>query len=136
MLFSLFVCFLKLLRRLEGELGEDWRILGDFSSLPRRTRHALKPKKEETKNILDTSHQDETEGTFGREPVQLMKRSVVCKEELLPATRNSNWQSKSKPGEEVKRENYLPPSSSIAFLEKLLKDRRSEGKARTVTFGE
>ena len=100
MLFLPFVYFLKLLRRLEGELGEDWRILGDVSSLPRRTRHALKPKKEETKNILDTSHQDETEGKFGMEPVQLMKRSVVCKEELLPTTRKSNWQSNSKPGGE------------------------------------
>ena len=131
-IFSSCVC------RLEGELGEDWRILGDVSSLPRRTKHALKPKNEETQNILEETNHEENYGRFGTEPGQqtaLMKRSL-CKEELLPTTRKTNWQSNSNPGEEVKRENCLPPSSSIAFLEKLLKDRRSEGKARTVTFGE
>ena len=111
--------------RLEGELGEDWRILGDISSLPRRTQQSLKPKNEEAfqQNKLEAS-QRENEARF----VDLqVARSPECNE-LHLTTRESPTSSSTK--------NFLPPSSSIAFLERLLKDRRNEGKARTVTFGE
>ena len=113
--------------RLEGELGEDWRILGDVSSLPRKTKRALKPRNEEicAPNFLEAS-QNETEGRFGTE------RSVQDKEELLLSTRESNLKCEEGAGSAQWRKN----SSSISFLEKLLKDRRNEGKRRTVTFGE
>ena len=116
------------MHRLEGELGEDWRILGDISSLPRKTKHALKPMNEKT---LEAS-QNENEDRFGTE-VQLPVRESVksnCEEELAGTQRE-----KEETGAEW-RKACLPPSSSIAFLEKLLKDRRNAGKARTVTFGE
>ena len=113
--------------RLEGELGEDWRILGDISSLPRRTQQSLKPKNEEAfqQNTLEAS-QRENEARF----VDLqVAQSPECNE-LHLTTRESPTSSSTK------NSNFLPPSSSIAFLERLLKDRRNEGKARTVTFGE
>ena len=130
--------------RLEGELGEDWRILGDISSLPRKTQRALKPRNEErfTETFLGTS-QNENEGRFGTEPVHvvqpvLMKRSVPLpewKKEFLTTTKES-VKSNLNSGEEEVRPQWRKNSSSIAFLEKLLKERRNEGKGRTVTFGE
>ena len=117
------------LRRLEGELGEDWRILGDVSSLPRKTKRALKTRNEEryTPTFLVASP-NENEGRFGTEG------SVQYKEELLLTTRES-VKSNLNCEDEV-RTQWRKNSSSIAFLEKLLKDGRNEGKARTVTFGE
>ena len=127
--------------RLEGELGEDWRILGDISSLPRKTQRALKPRNEEriTETFLGASQKER----FETEPVQVlqpvpMKRSVplpVDKEEFLTTTKES-VKSNLTSGEEEVRPQWRKNSSSIAFLEKLLKERRNEGKARTVTFGE
>ena len=76
--------------------------------------------------------QNENEDRFGTE-VQLPVRESVksnCEEELAGTQRE-----KEETGAEW-RKACLPPSSSIAFLEKLLKDRRNAGKARTVTFGE
>ena len=114
--------------RLEGELGEDWRILGDISSLPRRAQQSLKPKNEEAfqENKLEAS-QRENEARFV--DLQVAQQSPECNE-LRLTTRESPTTSSTK------NSNFLPPSSSIAFLERLLKDRRNEGKARTVTFGE
>ena len=105
--------------RLDGELGEDWRILGDVSSLPRKTKRTPKPRNEErhTQTFLN-----ENQGGFGTEG------SVQYKEELLVTTRES-VNCEEKVGTEWRK------NSSIAFLEKLLKDRRTEGKGRTVTFG-
>ena len=130
--------------RLEGELGEDWRILGDISSLPRKNQCALKPRNEErfTETFLGTS-QNENEGRFGTEPVQvlqpvLIKRSAPLPEwkgEFLTTTKES-VKSNLNFGEEEVRPQWRKNSSSIAFLEKLLKERRNEGKGRTVTFGE
>ena len=125
--------------RLEGELGEDWRILGDISSLPRQTQRALKPRNEEriTETFFSQKERFETEPVQVLQPVP-MKRSVllsVDKEEHLTATKES-VKSNLTSGEEEVRPQWRKNSSSIAFLEKLLKERRNEGKARTVTFGE
>ena len=123
--------------RLEGELGEDWRILGDAWSLPRRSKDAEKLKN--TEKIWDVSGKEqansfasskqEKEGVkspeFNKEV--LSTRESLKSMKITAVTSNSerelNW-----------RENFLPQSS--AFLEKLLKDRRNAGKTRTVTFGE
>ena len=118
--FALFIG-LPCVHRLEGELGEDWRILGDVSSLPRRTKRALKPRNEERHT---PTFVNENEGWFGTEG------SVQYKEELPSVKSNLNC------GEELGTAQWRKNSSSIAFLEKLLKDRRNEGKGRTVTFGE
>ena len=113
--------------RLEGELGEDWRILGDVSSLPRITKRAPKQRTEKTLE----ANQNENEGRFGTEgSVQLPVVESNCEEESA----GTQW-GKEEAGTQW-RKACLPPSSSIAFLEKLLKDRRNAGKARTVTFGE
>ena len=123
--------------RLEGELGEDWRILGDAWSLPRRSKDAENLKN--TEKIWDVSGKEqansfasskqEKEGVkspdFNKEV--LSTRESLKSMKITAVTSNSerelNW-----------RENFLPQSS--AFLEKLVKDRRNAGKTRTVTFGE
>ena len=121
----------RVLSRLEGETGDDWRIVTDLNSMPRRTKCDSSTEM----NGSDIMH-------------QLSKEFYDLGSSCQPSVKNSNNQNKIDDDKETfsveSDSNSEQPVSAKTFLEKLLNDKRDHFNSETaghwlrkqVTFGE
>ena len=98
----------RVMSRLEGEPGDDWRILGEGGTLPKNEGFR--------RGILGEKHVQ-----------QRMHHADIRVSKRLP-------ESSKVPKEVVDGTVFQPLVTSTAFLERLVRAQRSQG--RSVTFGE